>query len=326
MQGIVQTAYGVAPERVLRLAEVPRPVAGDGEVLVHVQASSVDRGTWHLMAGLPLLMRVIGFGLRRPKAPNPGRSFAGIVEQVGPSVTTFAPGDAVYGTTDGSFAQYVAAGTGRVATKPANLSFAEAAAVPISATAALQAVRDVGEVAPADQVLVIGAAGGVGSFATQIAVAFGAEVTAVSGPGSESFVRGLGAQHFVDYTRDDFADGVRQYDVIIDTGGHRTLAHLRRALTRRGKLVIVGSETGGRVLGGFDRQMRARLLTLFVPQTLRMLSSKENAADLDALRELIDAGRIAAPVEHNYPLREVGTAIADLAQGRIRGKAVIEID
>jgi NADPH:quinone reductase-like Zn-dependent oxidoreductase len=325
MQAIVQTDYGARPEQVLRLAEIPQPVPGTGEVLVRVQASSVDRGTSHLMAGLPLLIRVLGFGLRHPKAPNPGRSFAGLVEQVGASVTGFAPGDAVYGTTDGSFAQYVVADIERIATKPANLSFAEAAAAPVSATAALQAVRDVAGVARGDEVLIIGAAGGVGSFATQIATAFDAEVTAVSGPGSESFVRTLGARHFIDYTREDFADGVRHYDVIIDTGGHRSLGHLRRGLKRHGRLVIVGSETGGRVLGGFDRQLRAALLTFFVPQTLRMLSSKENAADLDTLRELFEAGRVLAPVEHRYPLREVSTAIIDLTQGRIHGKAVIDI-
>jgi NADPH:quinone reductase-like Zn-dependent oxidoreductase len=240
-------------------------------------------------------------------------------------VTGFAPGDEVYGTADGSFAEYTVAPVGQVARKPANLSFANAAAVPISATAALQAVRDVARVAPGQQVLVIGAAGGVGSFAVQIASAFGATVDAASGPGSEAFVHALGAAHVFDYTRDDVTRGAQRYDAIIDTGGHRGLAQLRHCLVRDGRLVIVGSETSGRVLGGFDRQVRARLLSPFVSQTLGMLSSKENAADLDVLRELIEARKVDAAVERSYALRDVPTAIQHLVDGRIRGKAVIEI-
>jgi NADPH:quinone reductase-like Zn-dependent oxidoreductase len=325
MQAIVQDRYGDAPESVLRVAEVPRPVPGDDEVLVRVRAASVDRGTWHVMAGLPLLIRAMGFGLRRPKAPNPGRSFAGSVERVGPGVAGLEPGDEVYGTADGSFAQYTVAPLGQMARKPANLSFAQAASLPISAVAALQAVRDVARVQAGDTVLVIGASGGVGAFAVQIAVAFGAEVTGVAGPGSEAFVRSLGAARVVDYTREDFADGVHRYDVIIDTGGHRALAHLRRGLTRHGRLVIVGSETRGRLLGGFDRQIRARLLSPFVSQTLGMLSSKENAADLDFLRELVESQKLNAVVERSYPLRDVATAIRHLLDGRVRGKIVVDI-
>jgi NADPH:quinone reductase-like Zn-dependent oxidoreductase len=325
MQAIVQDRYGDAPEEVLHLEEVPQPVPGDKDVLVRVHAASVDRGTWHIMAGRPLLIRVLGFGFRRPRAPNPGRSFAGVIEQVGAGVSGLALGDEVYGTADGSFAEYLVAPAGRVARQPTNLSFGSAAAVPISAVAALQAVRDVARVADGEQVLVIGAAGGVGSFAVQIAAAFGAEVTAVSGPGSESFVRALGARHFVDYTSADFADGSRHYDVIIDTGGHRPLAQLRRGLTREGRLVIVGSENRGRVLGGFDRQIRARLMSPFVSQTLGMLSSKENAADLDVLRSLIEAGKVDAAVDHRYPLRQVPDAIRQLVDGRVRGKVVVDV-
>jgi NADPH:quinone reductase-like Zn-dependent oxidoreductase len=325
MQAIVQDLYGDAPEPVLRVAEVPRPVPGDGEVLVRVHAASVDRGTWHVMAGLPLLIRAMGFGLRRPKASNPGRSFAGTVERTGPGVVGLVPGDDVYGTADGSFAQYTVAPLGQVARKPANLSFAQAASLPISAVAALQAVRDVARVQSGDTVLVIGASGGVGSFAVQIAAAFGAEVTGVAGPDSEAFVRALGATHAVDYPREDFADGAHHYDVIIDTGGHRSLAHLRRGLTRHGRLVIVGSETRGRLLGGFDRQIRARLLSPFVSQTLGMLSSRENAPDLDVLRELAESHKVSAAIERSYPLRDVATAIRHLLDGRVRGKVVIDI-
>jgi NADPH:quinone reductase-like Zn-dependent oxidoreductase len=325
MYAIVQDRYGEAPEEVLRVEVIPRPTPRDQEVLVRVHAASVDRGTWHIMAGLPLLIRVLGFGLRRPKAPNPGRSFAGVVEEVGASVTTVAPGDEVYGTAEGSFAEYLVADIGLVARKPGKLTFAQAAAVPISGIAALQAVRDVAHVADGDRTLVIGAAGGVGSFAVQIAAALGAEVTAVSGPTSQEFVRDLGAKHFIDYTREDFADGEHHYDVIIDTGGHRGLAHLRRGLTRNGRLVIVGSETGGRLLGGFDRQIRARLLSSVVGQTLGVLTSTENAADLDALRALIEGGMVSPAVEQRYPLSDVAIAIRQLIDGGVQGKAVVDL-
>jgi NADPH:quinone reductase-like Zn-dependent oxidoreductase len=329
MQAIVQDRYGVAPEAVLRLAEVPRPSPGDGEVLVRVHAASVDRGTWHIMAGRPLLTRVvgrsIGFGLRRPAVPNPGRSFAGTVAEVGAGVAGLQPGDEVYGSAGGSFAEYVVATVGLVARKPANVSFEQAATLPISAVAALQAVRDVGGVQAGERVLVIGASGGVGSFAVQVAAAFGAHVTGVSGAGSEPFVRALGAEDVIDYTTADFADGLHHYDVIVDTGGHRAISQLRRALTRRGRLVIVGSETNGKVLGGFDRSIRAILLSPFVSQSLRMLSSKENAADLDVLRDLVEGGRVRAAVDRSCPLRDVVAAVRHLLDGRVRGKVVIEV-
>jgi NADPH:quinone reductase-like Zn-dependent oxidoreductase len=278
------------------------------------------------MTGLPYLIRFVGFGVRRPTAPNPGRSFAGTVEAVGGDVERLAAGDEVYGTAAGSFAQYVATPERLAARKPANLSFAEAAAVPVSATAALQAVRDVAHVSPDDQVLVIGAAGGVGGFAVQIAKAFGAEVTGVSGPGGAELVRALGADQVVDYTREEFADGERHYDVVIDTGGHRPLSQLRRALTTRGRLVIVGSETGGRVLGGFDRQIRARLLSRFVSQTLGTLASSENAGDLDVLRELIEDAKVSVVIDRRYPLAETAAALRYAVAGSPRGKVVIDVD
>jgi NADPH:quinone reductase-like Zn-dependent oxidoreductase len=203
MKAIVQDEYGSAPEGVLRLAEVSRPTIGDDEILVHVRAASVDRGTWHLMAGLPYPMRVMGFGLRRPKAPNPGRSTAGTVESVGKNVTEFKPGDEVYGTCDGSFAEYARARAGLLAPKPANLSFEQAAAVPVSGLAALQAVRDKAQVQTGEKVLIVGASGGVGTFAVQIAKAFGAEVTGVCSTGKTDLVRALGADHVIDYTIED---------------------------------------------------------------------------------------------------------------------------
>jgi NADPH:quinone reductase-like Zn-dependent oxidoreductase len=232
MKAIVQHRYGSAPEDVLRLQEMDRPTIGDDEVLVWVRAASVDRGTWHVMAGLPYPIRVAGFGLRRPKYLNPGRSLAGTVETVGTSVTGVKPGDEVFGIGNGSFAEYARARTGKLAPKPATLFFDQAAAVPISGLTALQAVRDHGRVRAGQQVLIIGASGGVGSFAVQIAKAFGAEVTGVCSTAKVDAVRALGADHVVDYTREDIAGGEHRYEVILDIGGNRRLSHLRRALGR----------------------------------------------------------------------------------------------
>ena len=220
MRAIVQEAYGSAPERVLRLAEIPKPTLGRDQVLVRVRAASIDRGTVHLMTGLPYLMRVIGFGLRAPKQPNPGRSLAGTVEAAGQDVTAFVPGDEVYGTCDGSFAEYVAAQPGLLAAKPPSASFQQAAAAPVSATAALQAVRDKGEVSAGQTVLVIGAGGGVGLFAVQIAKAFRGHVTGVCSGAQADLVRSVRAEQIIDYTREDFADGRRRFDVIVDIAGN----------------------------------------------------------------------------------------------------------
>ncbi len=325
MDAIVQDEYGPAAEDVLRHTQIEKPTAGDGEVLVRVRAASVDRGTWHLMTGLPHLIRVVGFGLRRPKASNPGRSLAGTVESVGRDVTGFAPGDAVYGTCDASFAEYAVVPAGQLAPKPSNLSFEEAATAPVSAVAALQAVRDHARVQAGQQVLIIGASGGVGAFALQIAKAFGAEVTGVSSTENLDRVRALGADDVVDYTRDDFADGCHRYDAILDTGGHSTLSRLRRALTPRGTLVIVGSETGGRWFGGFDRALRARLLSPFVGQKLEMLTSSENAKDLTVLRELIEDGSVIPDIDRTYALRDTAAAIRQVQEGRAHGKVVITV-
>ena len=324
MRAIVQDAYGVAPEEVLRLGQVARPAAGDGEVLVRVAAASVDRGTWHVMAGLPYLMRAAGFGLRTPKAANPGRCFAGTVESVGKDVTGFSPDDEVFGTTEGSFAEYVAAAPAKVALKPASLSFEQAAAVPISGATALQAVRR-GQVTAGQKVLVIGASGGVGSFAVQIAKAAGAEVTGVCGPTKVDFVTSIGADHVVDYSREDFAGGEGRYDVILDIGGSSHLSRLRRALTPHGRLVIVGGMTDGRWFGGIDRQLRAKLLSPFVGQKLGSLMATENSADLAALRELIDAGKVTPAIDRTYPLGEVPAAIRYLLKGKVQGKVVITV-
>jgi NADPH:quinone reductase-like Zn-dependent oxidoreductase len=304
MRAIVQDAYGTDPEEVLRLAEVAGPA--------------------HLMAGLPYPMRLAGFGFRAPKAPNPGRSFAGTVESAGKDVTGFEPGDEVYGTCGGSFAPYARARPDRIAPKPANLSFEQAAAVPVSALTALQAVRRA-RVQAGQKVLVIGASGGVGTFAVQIAKAFGAEVTGACSAGKADLVRALGADHVIDYTRQDFADGEHRYDVILDIAGGNGPSHLRRALTPRGTLVMVGGETGGRWLGGMDRQLRAHLLFPLASQKLSTFIASENSADLAILRDLLESGKIAPAIDRAYPLSQTPAAIRHVQEGRARGKVVITI-
>jgi len=325
MRAIVQDEYGADPEAVLRLAEIAKPTIGDDEVLVHVRAASVDRGTWHVMAGRPYLIRALGFGLRAPKAPNPGRSLAGTVESVGKNVTELAAGDEVYGSCDGSFAEYARVAVNKLALKPENLSYETAASCPISAIAALQAVRDKAKVHAGQKVLIIGASGGVGTFAVQLAKAFGAEVTGVCSTAKVDMVRAIGADHIIDYTREDFTDVKRRYDVILDTGGNRRLSQLRRALTTTGTLVIVGGETEGRWLGGFDRQIRAHLMSLVVSQNLGTLTSSENSADLVALKELIESGKVTPRVDKTYPLGDVPMAIRYMTDGHAGGKVVISV-
>ena len=323
MRAIVQSRYGTDPDAVLELAEVPKPTIDADHVLVRVVAASVDLGTWHCMTGMPYAMRMMGFGARAPKATNPGRCLAGIVEATHDS-TGFDVGDEVYGTCDGSFAEYALVKTSMVAPKPGNLSFEQAATAPISAVTALQAVRKAG-VKAGQRVLVLGASGGVGTFAVQIAKANGATVTGVCSTAKMDLVRSLGADEVIDYTQHDVTDGEQQYDVILDIGGSRRLSHLRRALTPDGTLVIVGGETGGRWIGGFDRSLRAVLLSPFVGQSLGMLASKENAEDLRAVAALIESGQVTPAVDRSYPLAETPAAIRHVSEGRARGKVVITV-
>jgi NADPH:quinone reductase-like Zn-dependent oxidoreductase len=325
MTAIVQERYGTDPETVFWLAEIARPTIDDGDVLVRVRAAGVDRGTWHVMTGLPYAMRLAGFGIRAPKAPNPGRSLAGIVKLVGRDVTGFEVGQEVYGTCEGSFAEYARVRPGMLATKPANLTFEQAAAAPISGVTALQAVRRV-QVGSGQRVLVTGASGGVGTFAVQIAKAFGAEITGVCSAAKADMLRALGADHVIDYARDDALDGRTRYDSIIDIGGNRRLTHLRRALLPDGRLVIVGGETGGKWIGGFDRSLRAPLVSLFVNQKLTMLTSTENSADLVALRGLVESGQVTPVIDRVFPLRDTAAAITYLHEGRARGKIVVTLD
>ena len=323
MRAIVQDAYGSTD--VLRLAEIDKPDVAANEVLVKVRAAGLDRGTWHLLTGQPYLMRLIGFGFRRPKNPVPGLDVAGVVVAVGAEVTRFQAGDEVLGIARGSFAEYAAAREDKLAHKPTNLSFEQAAVVPISASTALQGLRDAGRVEAGQKVLVIGASGGVGTYAVQLAKAFGAEVTGVCSTAKVDLVRSVGADHVIDYTREDFADGSQHYDLILDIGGNSRLSRLRRALTPTGTLVIVGGEEGGKLTGGFDRTLRAPVLSLFVRQRLTMLTSKEHHTYLEALRPLIEAGQVTPAVNKTYPLAEVPDAMRHLEAGHARGKIAITI-
>jgi NADPH:quinone reductase-like Zn-dependent oxidoreductase len=320
MKAIVRDVYGSAG--VLRLAEIDKPVAGEGEVLLRVHAAGVDQGVWHLMTGTPYAMRLVGFGIRAPKNPLLGYDVAGRVEATGANAGPFRPGDEVFGTCRGSFAEYAVARADRLTAKPDNVSFEQAAATPISGYAALQAVRDHGGVRGGQRVLIIGAAGGVGSFAVQIAKADGAEVTGVCSTAKTEFVRSIGADHVIDYTKEEFADGRNHYDVILDIAGNRPLSQLRRVLTPRGTLVIVGAEDAGNWLG-IRRQLRAAALSPLVRQKLGFFISKERSQDLEQLRKLLETGAIRPVIDRTFPLDQVPEAIRYLKEGRARGKIVI---
>lgn len=323
MRAMAQHRYG-GPD-VLQLEQRPLPTVSDDEVLVRVRAAGVDRGVWHLMAGLPYLMRVVGFGLRAPKNQVPGMDLAGTVAAVGRNVTRFHVGDEVFGVGKGSFAEYAAAPEAKLAHKPANLSFEQAAALAISGMTALQGLRDVAKLQAGETVLILGASGGVGSYAVQIAKALGAEVTGVASTSKLEVVRSLGVDHVIDYTREDITDSGTRYDVILDIGGNRSLSKLRRALKPRGRLVIVGGENGGRLFGGLDRLLRAMLLSPFVSQTLLSFISGERQEDLQTLKEMAEAGKLTPVIDRAFPLAEAAEAVRYLEQGRARGKLVISV-
>jgi NADPH:quinone reductase-like Zn-dependent oxidoreductase len=322
MQAIVQHRYGTRPEKVLAPEEVATPAIAANEVLVQVRAAGVDRGTWHLMAGQPYLMRLLGFGLRGPKTRVPGLDMAGTIVAAGAGVTGFRAGDEVFGIARGSFAEYAAARAGKLARKPDRLSFEQAAALAVSGLAALQGLR-AGRLHAGQKVLVIGASGGVGSYAVQLAKALGAEVTGVCSTGKADLVRSIGADHVIDYTHDDFADGRQHYDLILDIGGNSRLARLRRALTPTGTLVIAGGE-GGKWTG-VGRQLRALALSPFTRQRLTTYISKHRQADLEALSQLTGTGQVTPIIGRTYPLAGVPQAIRDLQDGHARGKIAITI-
>jgi NADPH:quinone reductase-like Zn-dependent oxidoreductase len=323
MKAIVQDGYG-APD-VLHLEERLPPAVDENDVLIRVRAAGVDAGVWHITAGKPYLLRLIGFGLRSPKQRTPGRDVAGHVTEVGTLVTRFKPGDEVFGTTlEGSFAEFTRTTEDRLALKPATISFEQAAVAPVSGCAALHAVLDAGHLKAGERVLVLGAGGGVGSFAVQIAVAHGARVTGVCSTTKVDFVRSLGAERVIDYEREDFTEDPERYELIVDTAGHNSLSRLRRVLVRYGTLVIVGGEGGGSLLGGFGRSLRAPLVSLFIRQKLTGLTSKEDQPTLETLRSMLAAGSITPVVDRVFPLDQAADAIEYLHGGNnLRGKVVV---
>jgi NADPH:quinone reductase-like Zn-dependent oxidoreductase len=323
MRAVVQDRYGDVDA--LRLEQTNRPEIAADEVLVRVHAAGMDRGTWHNMTGRPYLMRIMGFGFRGPKNRVPGLDVAGTVVEVGASVTRFAVGDEVYGISRGSFAEYAAAREDKLAAKPQSLTFPQAAVVAVSGITALQALRDAGRLQAGQRVLIIGASGGVGSYAVQIAKALGAHVTGVASTSKLDLLRTLGADDVIDYTREDFAEGPDRYDLIIDIAGNPTLTRLRRALAPHGTLVIVGGENGGSVTGGIGRQLRALALSPFLPQRLTMQATKERASDLEPLTDLIETGRVTPSLERTYTLDQVPAAMRQLQAGTVRGKLAVTL-
>jgi NADPH:quinone reductase-like Zn-dependent oxidoreductase len=323
MRAIVQRTYGSADQ--LELEIIDRPAIAADEVLIEVHAAGVDRGVWHLMTGTPYLIRIAGFGLRKPKQPIQGLDVAGRVVAVGAEVNRFSPGDDVFGIATGSFADYAAAKQDKLARKPSAATFEQAAASAISGITALQALTDVGKLRPGQHVLVIGASGGVGTFAVQLAKALGAEVTGVASTAKLDLVRSLGADHIIDYTSTDATDGTTRYDLIIDIGGRTPLRSLRRGLTDQGTLVIVGGEDGGAWTGGVGRQLRAVLLSPFIKQRLTTFISKETHSSIERLAELIESGDVDPAIGQRFDLEHTADAIRQMDAGTARGKSVIII-
>jgi NADPH:quinone reductase-like Zn-dependent oxidoreductase len=321
MKAIVQGRYGAADA--LELRDIDRPIVKDDEVLVRVHAAGINPYDWHWMTGLPYVARPV-FGLRKPKRRLRGWDVAGRVEAVGTSLTQLQVGDEVFGWSDGAFAEYVCAEARQFVQKPANVTLEQAAAVPMGALTALQALRDHGNVQPGQRVLVNGASGGVGTFAVQIAKSLGAEVTGVCSTRNVDLVRSIGADHVIDYTREDFTRTGERYDVILDNVGNRSLSGYRRALTAKGMLVP-NSGLGGRWIGPVGRLLKARVRSMFVSQRVATFTAEGNRDDLLALKELIEAGKVTPVIDRTYPLAETADAFRYLEKGHTRGKVVITV-
>jgi NADPH:quinone reductase-like Zn-dependent oxidoreductase len=320
MKAIVQDEYG-SPDA-LELRDIDEPAVNDNDVLVRVHAASVNFGDWATMKGMPYMFRMV-FGLRRPKVKVRGRDVAGQVEAVGRAVTQFQPGDEVYAEVDqGTFAEYTCAPEDLFGLKPVNLTFEQAAAVPLAAGTALQGLRDTGKVRPGLRVLINGASGGVGTFAVQIAKSFGAEVTGVCRTRNVDLVRSIGADRVIDYTKDDFTQSGLRYDLIFDLVGNHSLSDCRRALTPKGTLVL-SSGKGGRLLGPVGRLLRALVLSLFVSQRLRPLAARQSQGDLVFLKELIESGKVTPAIDRTYALSETPEAMRYFGEGHARAKIVI---
>lgn len=324
MHAVVQNEYGGA--QTLELGRMATPEVGPTDVLVEVAAAGVDRGVWHLMTGLPYLVRLAGYGITKPKTPVPGLDVSGRVVATGADVDRFEVGDEVFGIANGAYAECAQADETKLARKPANISFEQAAVSAISGITALQALTDVAGVESGQTVLVIGASGGVGSYAVQIAKALGARVTGVASGDKAGLVRSLGADETIDYTRGDYLDGSRHYDVIIDIGGLNPVRKLRKALNSSGQLVIVGGEGGGRWTGGIGRQLRALIVSPFVSQRLTSFISEEHHSHMERLAMLIESGRVVPAVGERFALADTADAIRRLEAGAARGKSVVVVE
>jgi NADPH:quinone reductase-like Zn-dependent oxidoreductase len=324
MKAIVYRCYGNSD--VLKLEEIAKPVPADDRVLVKVHAASVNPLDWHYMQGKPYVMRAAA-GVGKPDSILMGADFAGTVESVGKNVTRFKPGDEVFGDRDGAFGEYVSAREkGAIAAKPSNMSMEQAAAVPIAGLTALQALRDKGKVQAGQKVLINGASGGVGTFAVQIAKTYGADVTGVCSTRNVEMVKSIGADHVIDYTKEDFTHGAPRYDLIIDNVGSHTLAEYRRVLTPNGALVIVGGPSGNSWLGPLTTLLKAYIVSPFVKQKMLFMLAQANQDDLNVLRDLMQDGKLTPVIDRRYPLAETAQAISYLEQGHAKGKVIITLD
>jgi NADPH:quinone reductase-like Zn-dependent oxidoreductase len=326
MKAIVYCDYGLAN---LKLAEIAKPTPTDDQVLVRVHAASVNPYDWHFVEGTPKIMRAMGVGLRKPKDLRLGVDFAGTVEAVGKNVTQFKPGDEVFGGKGGAFAEYVCPRADRaVALKPANITFEQAASVNIAGLTALQAVRDKGKVQPGQKVLINGASGGVGTFAVQIAKSFGADVTGVCSTRNLDMVRSLGADHVIDYTREDFAKDDQRYDVILDNVPNHSLSECRRILNPEGKYVMIGGggPNDNQWIGPFGRVIQTLIISPFVSQKMAMMMAELSQKDLTLLGDMMQSGKVKPVIDRNYKLSEVPAAIAYLEEGHARGKVIITVE
>ncbi len=321
MRAVVYDSYG--PPEVLRLDDVERPIPKEDEVLIRIHATTVNRTDTGLRSAEYFISRFVT-GLLRPKNKILGMEFAGEVEEVGAGVTEFKVGDEVFGIGRGSFAEYARAREDKLVPKPANVTFEQAAVVAVSGLTALQSLRDAGRVKQGQHVLIIGASGGVGTFAVQIAKSFGAEVTGVCSTAKADLVSSIGADHVIDYTQSDLTDGPQRYDLILDIGGNTPLSRLRRVLTPRGTLVIVGGEESGRWTG-LSRQLRALALSPFVRQRLTIRVPKETHVDIGRLAELIESGQLSPVIDRSYPLADAADAMRHLEAGHARGKIAIAV-
>src|SRR5438132_214351 len=326
MRAIVYCDYGLAN---LKLEDVEKPVPNDDQVLVKVRAASVNPYDWHFIEGTPYLMRAMGVGLRKPKDTRLGVDFAGTVEAVGKNVTQFKPGDEVFGGRDGAFAEYVCPRADRAVTlKPANITFEQAASVNIAGITALQAVRDKGKVQPGQKVLINGASGGVGTFAVQIAKSFGADVTGVCSTRNLDMVRSLGADHVIDYTKEDFTKSAQRYDVVLDNVPNHSLSECRRILNPTGKYVMIGGggPNDNRWIGPFGRVIHALAVSPFVSQKMGMMMAELKQSDLTILGDMMQSGKVKPVIDRTYKLSELPAAIAYLEEGHARGKVVITVE